>query len=293
MRQRLKIWIAILGLWLGTADAFAQDRAIYGKDDRLEIDTPGVDRQAVTAARGVAVILPRSSVRNLDVDTRQLNPTPLRDKVNLCPDQSFAEQPAPGLCSGFLISPDLLVTAGHCMRSAAACANTSIVFDFKVVLNRPQLRPEMIDARSVYQCRTILRQVINRAIGIDFALLQLDRPAYDRLPLEYRKTGKIAADSKLTVISHPAGLPLKIATGGSIRDNNHPNYFITDLDTFVGSSGAPVFNQSTGLVEGFVARGDLDWTNTANGCRIYRFCAQQACRGEDVIRMSAVLDYLP
>lgn len=293
MLQSFFILIALLGTLLGASDAMACDRAIYGKDDRQEIETPGIEAWAKMAARAVAVIVPRSSVRRFDEDSRQLNPLSLRNKINLCPDQNYAEQPAPGLCTGFLISSDLMITAGHCMRSAAACANTSIVFDFKLSLGKPDKRPEVVNVRNVFQCRTIFRQVINRAHGIDFALMQLDRPAYDRPGLNYRKTGKLPSNSKLTVISHPAGLPLKIATGGSIRDNDQVNFFITDLDTFVGSSGAPVFNQATGLVEGFVARGDIDWLNSSKGCRIYRSCAQQACRGEDVIRMSAVLDYLP
>lgn len=270
----------------------ADDRMIYGVDDRREVDDPANDRRMVAAARGTGIILSRTDVRGRTPGVRQLTRTSLQEKYNLCASEPFGDQPAPGLCSAFLVAPDLMVTAAHCVLSATACANIAVVFDFKASVERED-RPDLVKSDDVYLCRSLVTHVLDRETGLDFALIRLDRPAYGRPSLDYRTEGWVDYGDKLTIVGHPAGLPLKITSGGKVRDNEKANYFVSDLDTFVGSSGAPVINDETGLVEGFVARGDRDWTGTTDGCRVYHRCAQDGCRGEDIIRMSAVLEYLP
>lgn len=291
--MRLHVWVYLLLLSASAHASLADERVIYNEDNRREIDDPSNDRRMVVAAGSVAVILPRNEIRTLSATVRQLRPISLREKYNLCPQQAFEAQPAPGLCSGFLVGSDLLATAGHCITAGASCANTAIVFDFTASTYRRDKRPELVKSEDVFYCRTVLERILDRDLGIDFALIQLDRPVSHRAPLSYRREGLIDSNAQLTVIGHPAGLPLKIANGGTIRYNTNSAYFVTDLDTFVGSSGAPVLNSDTGLVEGLVARGDRDWLSTAAGCRAYNRCRDGACRGEDVVRMSAIQDYLP
>ena len=291
--MRLAVKLILMFIMLSTTVSLADDRVIYGVDDRREIDDAANDRRMVSAARSVGMITQRNAIRSQAQGVRQLPQVSLRQRYNLCPKQVFENQPAPGLCSGFLVSSDLFLTAAHCVNAGTSCANIAIIFDFTASTYRHDKRPELVLAEDIYYCRTVLERVLYRDLGIDFALIQLDRPANGRPPLSLRRNGRIESEAKLTVISHPLGLPLKIAGGGRIRANTEDAYFVTDLDTFVGSSGAPVLNTLTGLVEGLVARGDRDWITTPDGCRIYSRCADRDCRGEDVVRISALVDYLP
>ncbi|NBQ54398.1 MAG: hypothetical protein EBU49_12585, partial [Proteobacteria bacterium] len=51
----------------------------------------------------------------------------------LCVGEPFREQPVPGDCSGFLIAPDAIATANHCLEPMGGCANITVAFDFRTV----------------------------------------------------------------------------------------------------------------------------------------------------------------
>jgi V8-like Glu-specific endopeptidase len=59
-------------------------------------------------------------------------------------------------------------------------------------------------------------------------------------------------------MGHPSGLPMKYADGAKVF-GNFDNYFSTNLDTFGGNSGSPVFNAKTNEVVGILVRGDIDY----------------------------------
>ena len=92
------------------------------------------------------------------------------------------------------------------------------------------------------------------------------------------------------VMGFPEGLPLKIAGGANIRSVTS-TYFTANTDTYDGNSGSPIFNVSTGIVEGILVRGDYDF-DTMNGCYVSHECPDDGCRGEDATLISRVLPYL-
>src|SRR5690606_25377246 len=55
-----------------------------------------------------------------------------QNNVTFCSSERFTEQPNPGMCSGFLIAPDLIATAGHCVTLDNFCEEYEWVFDYKV-----------------------------------------------------------------------------------------------------------------------------------------------------------------
>ena len=106
---------------------------IYGRDDRYEVDDYS-DQNFIEKARSVAI---RVSNRRLseDRDDSSLLNFPFRKLKNaipqLCENEKFIEQFSVGDCSGFLIAPNILVTAGHCMATESECQSNKWIFDFK------------------------------------------------------------------------------------------------------------------------------------------------------------------
>lgn len=268
--------------------------AVYGPDDRRDVADPANAPLMQEAARSVAVVVPRVRIRGAargdDPEYyRSLPRTSYKTKFDLCPDERFGEQPAPGYCTAFFVGGDTMVTAGHCLKSGADCANAAFVFDF---FGGPgHERPERIARRDVYYCRTIEARALDEESGVDFAVFKLDRPVEDRAPLPVRRSGQIARNAPVTVIGHPNGLPLKITAGGRVRDNSQV-YFVVNSDTFSGSSGSPVLSDD-GVVEGLVVRGETDFVATEAGCNAVRRCDDSGCRGEDVVRSATFREWVP
>ncbi len=71
------------------------------------------------------------------------------------------------------------------------------------------------------------------------------------------------------------------------RDASPNGYYVANLDTYGGNSGSAVFNAKTGVIEGILMRGENDYVYK-NGCRVSNVCASDACRGEDVTKLSSI-----
>lgn len=259
---------------------FSFDNAIeliYGKDDRYEV-SEYVNPLFVEKARSVALKVSNRKLTESREDKTLYNFTTRKLKQvvpQICQDERFIDQVSLGDCSGFLISPTRLVTAGHCMISEADCSGSKWVFDFK-------LETKAIKKSNVYSCKKIITQkyVYSKVQVNDYAVIELDRPVFGRAALEYRKFGFVEHDTPLAVIGHPLGLPMKITEGGRVSGLNdierdaavrsvllRRNYFNANLDTFAGNSGSPVFNYETGKVEGILIQGADDFAfNETKGC---------------------------
>jgi V8-like Glu-specific endopeptidase len=186
-----------------------------------------------------------------------------------------------------LVSPDTVVTAGHCARTQESCVTTSFVFGFK--LTEPGLQPHAVPSDHVYSCQTLVHSV-SLLTGEDFAVIKLDRPVTVADPLPLRLTGVISPGAGLRVVGHPSGLPVKIAGGAVVREVKD-QYLVANLDTYGGNSGSAVFNEESGEVEGILVRGEMDYETQGN-CRVSKRCASSGCRGEDVTLIGRVLPYL-
>ena len=52
------------------------------------------------------------------------------EQYDLCSDERFFDQHTAAFVSGFLVHPEYIITAGHCMKSTYDCNNTRFIFDF-------------------------------------------------------------------------------------------------------------------------------------------------------------------
>jgi len=230
--------------------------AIYGTDDRVDI-TSNTSKKYKSWASSVAgqisskILRPRNYGFKYSAYTK-----------GLCAGQKFANQRVLPNCTGFLVGPDLLVTAGHCVSSKKDCANSTWIFDYH--LKSPQYKDKVLNKSNVYKCSEV---IVSKESSVDYALIRLDRLVKGRKPLKFRKRGQVRDNLEIVVIGHPSGLPLKIADGAQVKRNHLNTKFKTNLDTFGGNSGSPVFNKRTGLVEGILVSGADDYKESSSGCK--------------------------
>ena len=159
---------------------------IYGEDDRLDLFEVE-DAALVRAAEStVALVLIEDLTDNGD-GTFSIPRERVGENKRLCPDERFANQPNPASCTGFLVAPDLIATAGHCLKTTTDCASYAFVFGFR--MTGPD-EPVLTFPRSqVYFCDGILGREFEA--DYDWAVVRLDRPVLDHEPLEIRRDGVI------------------------------------------------------------------------------------------------------
>ena len=263
-------------------------KVIYGSDDRHELYEES-DPEIRRIAYSTLALIDLSNLKDLGDGTIAIRIENYGQRYHLCSTERFREQDTAAFCSGFLVAPELVMTAGHCIRDLLNCQQTAFVFGF--AYSTPYSQPAIVRQKDVYYCRELIRRVAELD-GIDFAIIRLDRPVRDREPLRLRRSGTILPGDELTVLGHPAGLPLKIASGAQVRSIHPKGYFIANLDTYGGNSGSPVINLRDREVEGILVRGEQDYVLTEEngyGCFISNQCADDQCDGEAVTLISEVL----
>lgn len=262
---------------------------IYGDDDRIDLYEVK-DTRILQLAESTVVLFKDYNISmdnttgRANLDTRQYG-----ESMSLCAEEPFFEQPTGGFCSGSLVGPDLLMTAGHCITSQWSCDSTKFVFGFSIF--EEGVYPQSVPAEDVYGCAKLVARVQEYS-GADWALIRLDRPVKNRKPLSINRSGKISDGLPLFVIGHPSALPTKVAGGANVRDSSPKGHFVANLDTYGGNSGSAVFNARNGLIEGILVRGETDYV-WQSGCQISNVCSDDGCRGEDVTKISALSSLIP
>lgn len=262
-------------------------KVIYDVDDRKEIYDL-VDQMILNNADSVVGIFNFDQIISNGDGTSKLVTRSYKEAQRLCSDEPFVDQPVGPHCTGFLIAPDIIATAGHCIDGTNYLMKR-FVFGFQMI-NR-SLAKLVISDSSIYQAIGIIDRRLE-SNGSDYAIIRLDRPVTGRKALKLNRKGKIADKEGLYVIGHPSGLPKKFADGANVRDNSASTHFVANLDTYGGNSGSPVFNSNTHEVEGILVRGENDFV-LINGCARSQVCPSTGCKGEDVTRVSEFIEKVP
>lgn len=281
----------LLALLAFSKAAFAyQDKGIYGDDNRRTMDEldANLDANAIKYSSSVLAQIAnwriKSTKENISVETRDL-----KFGLNICDGEKFLDRPLVSSCTAFLVAPDVIVTAGHCIKDKYECKKQTWVVDFDSNADFQGPKGTITFPKdNTYSCRELLHWSQNT--NLDFAVVRLDRAVAGKTPLKVRREGKVGNSESLMVIGHPLGLPKTVANNILIRDNSQTYVFKTNADTFSGNSGSPVIGEVSGLVEGILVRGDDDFTMDVNlGCQRMARCGNKECRGESVQRST----YLP
>jgi V8-like Glu-specific endopeptidase len=211
----------------------------------------------------------------------------LGKKYGLCDDEPYAQQTVACFCSGFLIAPDLLVTARHCM-DMYKLDEIRIISGFEVA-NKNGIIDLSIPATNVFRPVALVND--DKMLNLDLVLLRLDRPAENHFIPKLKLSETLEIGTPLYAVGHPVGLPLKISLNGSVIENNAAMHFYAKLNTYQGNSGSPVFNAMTHAVEGILIEGMEDFVSNGN-CRISNHCVSINCKGEKILKIGYVINYL-
>jgi V8-like Glu-specific endopeptidase len=145
-------------------------------------------------------------------------------------------------CTGFLVTPALLMTNQHCLSSQEEALSALVDFDYDDFSAQPRpLRVSKLEATSE---------------PLDYSVVRLARPPSPGPGVV--KIGTVAAqDQALVIVEHPAGEPKQasiddckvsgialVGVGTDTTDFGHL------CDTLGGSSGSPVFSRQDGTVVG-------------------------------------------
>ncbi len=262
---------------LASLDFRLSPKVIYGEDNREQVaDVAGVYQS--WAGSTLAQISPKKWDQNYSF----IGGT-YQEELSLCPGERFSQEFSVARCSGFLVAPDVVVTAGHCMQSQLDCDNFRWVLDF-------HNDAKGTSASKVFECAEVLDQKLDDTN--DYAVIRLNREVSGRKFFRTRTSGIVAQNTPLVMIGYPSGISAKVADGAVVRDSSARDFFVTNTDSFGGNSGSAVINRDTGVVEGILVRGDQDFDiidgPDGGRCRIERVCPDNGCEGEEVTKMTAV-----
>ena len=285
-------------LFMTLAHALPARAVIFGADDRrnaIQASAARETRQSIALGvlTGVETWKTNASGKPaLDLDTTLLSDF-------LCKDEKFSSDPTlEYACTGFLVGPDLLATAGHCQVNTGVSQNETEMyckvydwlFDYTTDASG-QAQTKDLSTDNLYHCKKIIYAVNDEhAPYNDFALIQLDRPVVGRKPLVLASQPAHVGDS-VTMLGFPLGTPMKYSSNARVRVNNplFPTYG-TDLDAMDGNSGSPVMNAQNEVI-GILISGEpveLFYDDTAMGCRRYNKCDQNGrnCSTPSVLKTS-------
>ena len=157
-------------------------------------------------------------------------------------------------CTGTLIGPDMVLTAGHCITDASGLneASGSVCFDFQT--NCDRTRPAGYNPR-FFKVNKIIRSKFLGTGSLDYALLQLKTTVSGITPVPMR-ADLPAANDPVFEVHHPQGMTKKVSakhTGPQAKISRVENrfgfqYLMANTDLTGGSSGSALFDMTGNII---------------------------------------------
>lgn len=259
----------------------AVEPVVYGSDDRLEVyEHPSATMRAVATA-SVAMMIDATLLDLTDPADVQIDyATTLGEDEMLCAGEPFADQPAPGDCSGTLIDARHVMTAGHCVTDGCD-ASLQWVLGYRYASSGTLATLSRDD---VYACAGVV--VYEETDTTDYAIVSLDRDVVGHAPAPIAGDVARVGDS-LTLIGHPSGLPMKIASNGAVL-STEGDTFHASVDAFAGNSGSGVFDDR-GAVVGILDSGETDFV-PSGGCFVVNTVPSTGVEGESLTDVHVAIE---
>lgn len=261
--------------------------AIYGLDNRL--DGSAITEKELIKIKSAIGLLVSKDYLTKGLLTSEIKATSMKESLNVCQDVRYVKELTVDSCTAFLIAPDLMATAGHCVQEASDCENKIVAFD----VNESSQKTDhyKVSNSKIYECQEIVAQSFNES-G-DYSIFRLKRKT-GRTPLKLRTSGEVSSKDKVFMMGHPLGQPLKMSPSVSPTDLSSISSFKAPLNSFVGNSGSPVINAKTLKVEGILVNGAEDFLlDEINQCYRFQVHEVNAGNGEGVSRINEILPFLP
>ena len=185
---------------------------------------------------------------------------------NVCSDQDFSYQPAMlNNCTGVLVGPKLLLTAGNCMTEHY-CWNDLYYWMFNYSLKSKDNFSNKRLRKNFYTCKKVIKRVYDPKNANSYTLLELNKVVEGVKPVKVNFNDNLSIGDELITMGHIDGLPLKIAPDSQVKDMNE-KLFILNSDIAGSSKGSPVFNAQTYELEAIQIYGSNNYESTTRGCK--------------------------
>jgi len=261
--------------------------AIYGKDNRTFISLL-TQNKILNQAKSVAMIVSEDLLVKR-IGGTVLKGSPLIETLNLCPDERFSKKPSNVACTGFLVKPNLLLTAGHCVVDESDCKTKKFLFEVLDSSTKLFSSERKLQKNQIFSCHKIVARGADETS--DFSLIELDRKAEGRGPLILNEKINGNVLSHVYMLGHPYGLSMILSQSALVDGIESELQIKASLDSFEGNSGSPVFNSESGQVEGILINGQDDlYFDSQNKC--YRNSVYNGVGGEGILKISTILPYL-
>jgi hypothetical protein len=188
--------------------------------------------------------------------------------------------------TGFMVSPNLLLTNHHVFPRLDLARNARVIFDYEDDEQGRQLSP------SVFLAQPDRFYLANERL--DFALVAVDQSPglrWGMIPLRHAPRD-VVANARVCIVQHPAGRRKEVV----VSDNRIVK--VTDVaihylaDTEGGSSGSPVFNQRWELIALHHAGGQQDNVGIRIG-RILKYLSVEPIEHRRDPLLRELLDVVP
>jgi hypothetical protein len=276
-------------------------KVIFGNDDRRDWYELNAQEQRIMT--GAAVLVSNMHLRYdaqsdtyTHTDYSRFEWAGVADGIPMCADEKFRNQIRIGWSSAFLIGSDVLVTAGHSLKSLEelqrdagvnydTCSISSVVFDWDQTAPTPGGDPSItFPAANVFSCKELLAHGHDRTspFGVDHSVFRVARavPA-DRYRFKISLTQPLPGE-KLILGGYFYGLPSKFDDGLKVQaTGSSQSSFLVTSDSWGGNSGSFVIKADTYEVVGLLSSVQDGFVyDPASNCARSRLCSEETGCGQ-------------
>lgn len=265
---------------------------VYGEDNRVSpSETPWKDlSESVAIKISKNKIIERTDEYTI-IESMTLAEEHFQNDTPLCEDVRFKDSRVIGDCTAFYVGERKMVTAGHCVMADFLCKANLWGLNYNDEMRVNSEGHIYFPNDRLLECKKLI--VTKSTRDLDFAIFEVDKTPLYAAPFEISYRKKVKETDEMFIMGYPEGLPIKIVEHTQLVSKvSEKGKFQINSDSFVGNSGSPVFDQSSGEVIGLMIGGESDYEfDKDRGCYKVRVC-DETCQGETVLKIDHLMNYL-